>query len=223
LSGEATDAQTRDRIARTRRRIDALTREIQRLKDILEDFLRFAGRVKLDLQPTDIHAIIGELADFYLPQAQAAKIQIRTQLSADPPVAPADPSLLKQAVLNLMINATQAMEETRRGPDQPHGGCNELIIRTDRARVGGQEEFRIHVIDCGPGIPEDRIAKIFQPYFSTKRGGTGLGLPTARRIVEEHGGTITVHSEPGKGSDFIISLPTTAPPKPGDESSNARG
>lgn len=209
LPGETAESPARERIGRTRRRIDALTREIQRLKDILEDFLRFAGRVKLDLQPTDVNALIGELADFYLPQAQAAKIQIRTRLAADPPTAPADPALLKQAILNLMINATQAMEETKRASEPPaNGGCNELIIRTDRVRVGGQEEFHLHVIDCGPGIPDDLIGKIFQPYFSTKRGGTGLGLPTARRIVEEHGGTISVHSEVGRGTDFTIALPT---------------
>jgi signal transduction histidine kinase len=195
-----------ERLTRAQRRIEALTRETQRLGVILGDFLRFAGRVKLDLHPTDINALVGELADFFAPQAQAAQVQLRTQLAASPPTAPADAGLLKQALLNLMINATQAMEEARLAP-APHGGCNELIIRTERKNIGGQDELLIHVTDCGPGIAPDRLEKIYQPYFSTKKTGTGLGLPTARRIVEEHGGSIAVHSASGKGTDFVIALP----------------
>ena len=200
------DAPVTERLARTQRRIDSLTREIQRLKDILDDFLRFAGRVKLDLHPTDINAMVSELADFFAPQAQAAKVNIRTQLTAAPSMVPADTALLKQALFNLLINGTQAMEEAR-SAGVPTGGCNELILRTERGRSLGQEELHIHVTDTGPGIAPDRAGKIFQPYFTTKKGGTGLGLPTARRIIEEHGGSITVHSEPGRGSDFRVTLP----------------
>lgn len=196
-----------ERLDRAQRRIESLTRETQRLRVILDDFLRFAGRVKLDLHPTDINALVEELADFFAPQAQAARLRLRTQLAADPPTAPADAGLLKQAILNLLINATQAMENARNKND-PHGGCDELIIRTERNKNAGQDELHIHVTDCGPGIAPDRLEKIFQPYFSTKKTGTGLGLPTARRIVEEHGGTVSAHSELGKGTDFVIALPT---------------
>lgn len=195
-----------ERLDRAQRRIDSLTRETQRLRVILEDFLRFAGQVKLDLHPTNINVLVEELVDFFAPQAQAAKIQLRTQLSANPPVAPADAGLLKQAILNLIINATQAMDEAR-NKNVAHGGCNELIIRTDRKKSGGQDELQIHVTDCGPGIPAERLEKIFQPYYSSKKTGTGLGLPTTRRIIEEHGGTVSVHSEVGKGTDFFIALP----------------
>ncbi|MCX5660043.1 MAG: ATP-binding protein [Planctomycetota bacterium] len=196
----------RDKLARAVRRSEGLTREVQRLRDILEDFLKFAGRVKLDLAPTDVNALVGELADFFIPQAQAAGVRLRTQLAASPSTAVADGALLKQAILNLLINGIHAMTEARQS-DRPHGGANELIIRTERFKNLGHEEIHIHVTDTAGGIPPDRIERIFQPYFSTKKGGTGLGLPTARRIVDEHGGTLTVHSDIGRGSDFVIALP----------------
>lgn len=196
-----------DQLGRIQRRIDSLSRETLRLRDILEDFLRFAGRVKLHRERADVHALIEELVDFYSPQAQSAMIHLRTQLTAQPSCLSIDTSLLKQALLNLLINASQAMTHAR-DTDQPHGGSDELLIRTDRDRVLGQDEIRIHITDTGPGITPEHISQIFQPYFSTKKHGTGLGLPTARRIIEEHGGTLSVHAEPGRGTDFTITLPT---------------
>jgi signal transduction histidine kinase len=86
-------------------------------------------------------------------------------------------------------------------------GEDELIVRTQREG----DEVLIHVIDTGPGIDEVTAAKIFQPYYSSKPSGTGLGLPTTRRIVEEHGGSVHVHTEPGRGSDFTITLPAEPP------------
>jgi signal transduction histidine kinase len=78
-----------------------------------------------------------------------------------------------------------------------------LILRVE----ADENEVRVHVIDTGPGIEPTQLEDIFRPYVSLRSGGTGLGLPTARRIVQEHGGRLTVHSEPGKGSDFTIHLP----------------
>lgn len=197
-----------DRVGRVQRRFDALRRETQRLRNILEDFLRFAGRVELDLEPVDINALIDELTDFFEPQARAAAVHLRAQLTPESAVVPADASLLKQALLNLLINAVQAMTDARE-KHQPHGGSNELIIRTRRERPLGHDELHIHITDTGPGMSDDVAAKVFQPYFSTKRGGTGLGLPTTRRIVEEHGGHIDVHAVTGQGTDFTIALPAT--------------
>ena len=200
------DAVPHEKITRIERRGDALLREIKRLKEILDDFLRFAGRVKLDLAPADVNQVVDELVDFFAPQAQTAGIRIRTQLDAVPADVTIDTSLIKQAILNLLINATQAMTEARTASEK-HGGCDELIIRTNRTRTLGLDEVHIHIIDTGPGLAPDKIEKIFQPYFTTKKGGTGLGLPTTRRLVQEHGGSIAVHSEPGRGTDFTISLP----------------
>jgi signal transduction histidine kinase len=212
LSGQATalTGPAADRLGRVQRRVDALWRETQRLREILEDFLRFAGRLKLDLAPTDVRALLEELTDFFGPQAQASQVRLRLEPCPQPAVARADPSLLKQALLNLMINATQAIAQAR-ADGQPTGG-DELILRIEHARPLGQAEIRIHVIDTGPGIPPERLDAVFQPYFSTKKAGTGLGLPTARRIIEEHGGSISIHSEPGKGSDFIVTVPAAEDP-----------
>ncbi|MFW6060615.1 MAG: two-component system sensor histidine kinase NtrB [Phycisphaeraceae bacterium] len=191
---------------RVRRRFNSLTRETTHLRGILEDFLRFAGRMELDREPTDVNALVDELTDFFQPQAQAAGVHLRTQLAADPADAAIDAGLVKQALLNLMINATQAMQ-TAREKNQPHGGADELILRTERARHLGEEEVRIHVIDTGPGIPAEVQQKVFQPYFSTKKGGSGLGLATARRIAEEHGGRLAIHAAPGRGTEFTLCLP----------------
>jgi len=195
-----------DGLGRVQRRLESLSRETLRLRDILEDFLRFAGRVELDPSPTDLHTMIEELIDFFEPQARESAVNIRAQLSAADPTVDADAGLLKQAILNLMINAVQAMAQARE-KGLAHGGANELIIRTERARTDGGQVFRIHITDTGPGMPPDVAEKVFQPYFSTKRGGTGLGLPTSRRIVEEHGGSLSVHADEGRGTDFIVVLP----------------
>lgn len=204
----AADDPNLEQLTRTQRRIDSLSRETQRVRDILEDFLRFAGRIRLDLLPTNINTLVEELSDFFAPQAQAAQIRIRTQFDANPAIAPVDAGLVKQAVLNLLINAVQAMTDARQAaPALPHGGCTELIIRTETRKKLGHNEVVIHVIDTGPGIDADKIAKIWQPYFSSKKNGTGLGLPTTRRIIQEHGGSIDVHSELGRGTDFAINLP----------------
>jgi signal transduction histidine kinase len=195
-----------DGLGRVQRRLESLSRETHRLRDILEDFLRFAGRVELDPQPTDLHAMIEELIDFFEPQAREAGINLRSQLAAKDATVSADAALLKQAMLNLLINAVQAMTQARE-KGEPHGGADELMVRTELGRSPGGDEFRIHVTDTGPGMNQDVAAKVFQPYFSTKRGGTGLGLPTSRRIIEEHGGHLSVHADPGRGTDFTLSLP----------------
>lgn len=195
-----------EQAGKVRRRLGTLGREAVRLREILEDFLRFAGRIELDTQPTDINALVDELAVFFEPQASESGIKLRCQLEASPPIGQADPSLLKQAALNLLINATHAMADAKRD-GQAHGGANELILRTSRSPSKEGNKLCIHIIDTGPGIADDVKAKLFEPYFSTKRTGTGLGLPTTRRIIEEHGGALTLHTEPGKGSEFTIELP----------------
>jgi len=195
-----------EQAGKIRRRLGTLGREAVRLREILEDFLRFAGRIELDRQPTDLNALVDELAVFFEPQAHEAGINLRCQLDPSLPKANADPSLLKQAALNLMINATHAMADAKKDR-KPNGGANELILRTSLSQGKDGRKLCIHVIDTGPGMADNIRSEIFKPYFSTKRTGTGLGLPTARRIVEEHGGAITLHTEPGRGSEFTLELP----------------
>lgn len=198
---------------RLMRRVDALGREATRLRDILTDFLRFAGRMKLDPHPQNLCAIVDELADFFQPQCDQHGVTMRLQLPSEAVVAPADAALLKQAVLNLLINAVQAMAE------QPSDRPRELMLRVEaveipadptkrgEAAMPAHREARIHVIDTGPGIDQARRDAIFRPYMTSKPGGTGLGLATTRRIIEEHGGRVQLWSEVGKGSDFTLVLP----------------
>jgi len=184
------------------RKVDTLARETARLKDILEDFLRFAGRVRLDRQRCDLRTLVEELTDFLHPQTQLAGVLLRVDLPAQPVMANVDAGLLKQAILNLMLNSIQAMETL------PLLARRELILRVEHLPTDANlnPEVGIHVIDTGPGIPEALIEEIFRPYITSKRGGSGLGLAVARRIVEEHGGALRVFSEVGRGSDFRISL-----------------
>jgi signal transduction histidine kinase len=179
--------------SRVASRLNTVKNETFRLREILDDFLRFAGRIELEKKPVELGALLDELVDFYAPQAQLQRVQLRLQRPDVPVIVELDSRLIKQAVLNLMINGLQAMTEV--------GG--ELILRLNADR----EEARIDVIDTGPGIAPDAVAKIFNAYYTTKRGGTGLGLAMTKRIAEEHGGRLTVASEPGKGSDFAITLP----------------
>ncbi len=188
--------------ARLGRRVDALQREIERLKDILTDFLDFAGEKKLDPSPTDLNAMVGELADFFHPQAERQSVRLYVTPSTDSVVADVDGPLVKQAVLNLLLNALQAMGEPSEG-----GGPREIYLRTEIADDGEQREARLRVADTGNGMDEEMLASIFKPYFTTKSSGTGLGLPTSRRIIEEHGGRIEVHSEPGRGTEFTLIFP----------------
>lgn len=173
-------------------RLNSVAREAHRLRDILDDFMRFAGRIELELVPVDVGMLLEDLVDFFTPQAQQSRVQLRLTKPPQPLVARIDERHLKQTILNLMINATQAMTE---------GGELMLSARRDR------DDAVIDVIDTGPGIDADRLPRIFDAYYSTKPGGTGLGLAIAKRIVDEHGGSIGVQSQPGKGTDFTIRLP----------------
>lgn len=190
--------------SRLTRRVGTLYRETDRLSAILADFLRYAGDVRLSRETADVNRLVDELVDFFHPQAERQGVRLRADLEPGELRASVDVPQLKQAVLNLMLNAVQAMYGAA-----ADGGAPELILRT-RREGGGREgpgAVVIHVIDTGPGMDDQTRAKIFEPYFSTKKGGTGLGLPTTRRIIEAHGGSLDLYTEPGRGTDFAIRLP----------------
>lgn len=174
-------------------RISTVQREAGRLRDILDDFLRFAGKITLQPQQVDLNELLQDLVDFFSPQAQSQRIELRLRRSPRPVLAEVDPRLIKQAILNLMLNGMQAMN--------PGGG--ELILNL----TADAHHAVIDVIDTGKGMPPDVQQKIFQAYYSLRKGGTGLGLAMARRIADEHGGKISVRSEEGKGTDFTVTLP----------------
>jgi len=188
----ATLESPRKRYQRHLRKLETITREVERVSNTLNDFLRYAGRLELHPARHDLNEILDDLIDFYEPQASGHQVQIRSSLSSSPAFCRIDKDLIKQAFLNLFMNAIQIMTE---------GG--ELLIRTHVR----PELVTVEVTDTGPGIPLEQQEKVFDPYFTTRSGGTGLGLPMCRRIIEEHQGHIELHSEPGRGSRFVIELP----------------
>ena len=187
--------EERDRLVR---RVETLRREVDRLAGILSDFLQFAGRVKLSTERKDLRRIIDEVGDFYHPQCDQSGVRMRLQLPDTPLDVLVDEGHFKQAMLNLMINAVQAM-----GRDKNESSDPELLISA--AKSG--DEVWVQITDTGPGIAEDQLEAIFHPYVSHRAGGTGLGLPTTRRLIEEHGGRLTVESAVGRGTRFTIALP----------------
>lgn len=211
LLGESVDelAVDADEKGRLQRRIGALRREVDRLRGILTDFLEYAGELRLDLTRVNVNEAVGELVDFFMPQAEQNRVRLRAELSPEPLEAMIDVKHVKQALLNLMLNAVQAMS----GPaHQNWSGSRDLIVRTHRVREADKtESVAIHVIDTGPGISAEAMPRIFTPYFTTKAGGTGLGLPTTRRLIEAHHGRLDVHSEAGQGTDFTVLLPVMGP------------
>lgn len=183
------------------RRVDALVREADRLRTILADFLRFAGRFQLDREPNDLVRVVEDVLDFFHPQADAADVVLRPDLPTHAIEAEVDAAMFKQALLNILINAVHAMEGNP--PERPR----ELLVRI----TATETDVSVHVIDSGPGVPEEMRERIFHPYVSGTLGGSGLGLPTARRIAEEHGGRISLDVLAGRGSDFTISIPRNVP------------
>ena len=180
-----------EREQKGRKRIDVLLRETERMEAVVSGLVRFAAGHKPRLEKTNLNALVGELLDFLGPQAERSKIKLVREFARDLPSVEVDPNLIRQAILNLLVNAQQVL---------PSGG--EIRIRT----LENGRFVKLSVTDNGPGIPAEHREKIFNLYFSTKPGGTGLGLPTVKKIVEEHQGKIEVDTEVNKGTTFTICL-----------------
>jgi len=184
------------------RRLGALGREVDRLRDILEDFLNYAGEVHIDPKPLDLNELVAELADFYSPQAQSKGVRLVTEFDSGLPMCMADASTLKQAILNLMINATDAMRQNGEDADRV------LTVRTLQSRdEEGEAVCCVRVEDTGPGVKPEHAERVFEPYFTTRKSGAGLGLAISRRHIEEQAGTIELAPNSGSGAVFTISLP----------------
>ena len=180
---------------RALKKIETVKRECRRLEDLLNDFLNFAKAHKLELEPTDVNKQLRETIDFFMPRAGEANVEIVEYYANDLPTVMLDRRLFQQAVLNLILNAVQAM---------PRGG--QLVVRTR----GVANAVAIDLIDNGLGMDDTTKEQLFDAFFSSKRGGSGLGLPTTRKIIEGHGGLIALQSEVGHGTQFTILLPTLA-------------
>jgi signal transduction histidine kinase len=187
-----TSPELTPREERSIKRVKTLQREVQRLEHIVDEFRRYARGGHINRAPTDLAALVRQLLDFVEPEDEALGIHHYVDLEVGLPLVMVDETAFKQAVINLLVNARQAM---------PGGG--ELLVRL--RREGHWVELT--VTDTGVGMTEEQLARCFEEYWSDKKGGTGLGLSSTRRTVEEHGGTIHVVSEPGRGSSFSIFLP----------------
>ena len=207
LQEDWADASGDERAARTVRRIESLRGEVSRLESILDDFLRYAGIRRLNLARSDLNRILEEVVAFIGPECARAGVHPAFYPDHSIPLLPLDERLLKQAVLNLLLNAIQVMEAMEEDPDDPARDRRQLVLRT---QLEG-EYARVDVIDSGPGIPPAIQERVWEVYFSARKTGSGLGLPTARRIAEEHGGSLTFETDPGKGTDFVLRLPLAGP------------
>jgi len=190
-TGKAAADKNSTVLRRVIRKLSVVQKETDRVEQILDGFLRYIDRTELQLASIDINELVGDMIDFYSPQAYSHSITIHQGLYNGPLVCKIDRDMLKQVILNLFINAQQAMS---RGGD--------LMIRTDRH----ENEALIRISDTGDGITPDKLPHIFDAYYTSRPQGSGLGLPTAKKIIEAHKGSITVNSEPGKGTSFEIKL-----------------
>lgn len=167
--------------------------ELARLNQLVTDFLSYGRPAKLKLRELDARSLVQDVRDLVIAKAdeQGVKIQIEANGTGDTKLI-ADAEQLKTCFSNLMINAVQAM---------PGGG--ELDINL----ISSEDQVEIEFTDTGIGILPEALEQIFEPYYSTKETGIGLGLPLTKKIIEEHGGQIEVESEVGIGTSFIVTLP----------------
>jgi two-component system sensor histidine kinase HydH len=192
LLAEELENDDSQRARRMLRRIANLQGECRNLEEILNAFLQFARAGELHLSDGNLNTIVSDYVDFLEPQANSMEVELRPHLDSDLPVVMLDKSLMRQALVNLCRNAIEAM---------PEGGSIDLLTRTR----GG--DVVLEIIDTGKGMDEKTRGQMFQAFFSTRSGGSGLGLPTVRKIVEAHHGRISCESEVGKGTRFTITLP----------------
>jgi two-component system, NtrC family, sensor histidine kinase HydH len=183
----------RDR--RAMKKVELVQQECRRLQDLLDNFLQFSKAHRLNLRPSDLNAQVLQVLDFYRPKARQSGVEVVDYLTGNLPTVLLDREAFHGAMLNLVLNAEQAM---------PEGG--QLVVRT----YGTPDGVALDLIDTGCGMDDQTRARVFDAFFSTKRGGSGLGLPTTRKIIEGHGGQIALQSEVGRGTQVTLKLPVLA-------------
>jgi len=175
--------------------VNVLDAEIDRLDMVVKRFLDFSRPMDVRLEPTQLADMLKEVLEVAGPQLERSKVQVAQLLPIDVPEVFGDRALLKQAILNLVLNAVDAM---------PNGGQLQLTL----SRRGGMAE--ITVGDTGKGIPMEHRQKVFQLFFTTRPGGSGIGLASTFQIVQLHNGSIDFTTEVGRGTTFRIELPLAA-------------
>ena len=173
-------------------KVDIVRQQCERMERLLADFLRFARLRDMDLTPGSLNDQIDRVLKAYQAQADSSNVDILRYLDPDLPRIRMHSDTLQAALMNLVKNAIEAM---------PEGG--QLVARTHATRGG----VALDLIDTGDGMDDNTIMRMFEPFYSTKNAGSGLGLPTARKIIEAHGGRISVQSETGRGTKFSLAFP----------------
>ena len=173
---------------------EIIVSETTRLNNIVLEFLDFARPQKVKLVPVDINNSITQALQFMDPELTGKNITIETDLDLSMGQITIDPDMFYRALLNILVNGTQSM---------PDGGV--LRVKTGITKSDGS--IVISIQDSGIGMSEEKLAQIFKPFFTDKNRGTGLGLAITKNIIDQHHGSISVNSEVGKGSTFIITLP----------------
>ncbi len=185
----------------SQRLMDIAIREAKRLDNIISEFLQYARPPALNLVEHDLNKVLADTLDLIQHEARSRKgISIVTKLSAEPLPAQVDHDQLKQVFWNLATNAFEAMSD---------GGILTITTGLRRVEVGGcrTDVIEMGFQDSGEGIPKHNFDKIFLPFFTTKKEGSGLGLAQVHRIVELHGGWVKVESEVRAGARFVVCLP----------------
>ena len=195
LTRKFDDADFRDKFQ------TVVPRELERINGIVEGLLALARPARLDFEPVRLPALLERAVELYGARIETQGVEIQRQYGADLPTVWADPEALYQALVDLVTNALDAM---------PNGG--RLVLRAGWSHRGDDLPGRarrvaVEIEDSGAGIAPHDAERIFDPFFSTKESGTGLGLALTHRIVEDHGGSIDVRSAPGAGTTFRLVLP----------------
>jgi signal transduction histidine kinase len=191
------------------RHLDVIEAEIRRLDRVVQTLADFSRPVELQLREQDLRAVIGDVLALASEELSTRNVTLSSRISSNPLIANVDADLLKQAALNVIQNGAQAM---------PEGGRLDVTLEEegragtngDKARPPGQKSAVLRIADEGPGIPEEIREKIFDLYFTTKTGGSGIGLAMTYRILQLHHGSIEVQSEIGRGTEFRLRIPLTA-------------
>ena len=192
--------------AAVREAVGVINEEVERLNKIVVDYLFAVRPINVDLELGDLNDVLLELLRFLRPELAAAGIEVREELADRLPLVPVDQRYLREALLNIIKNAIAAMV------DPPAGERRRRRVLTVASSTDG-ESVTIRIRDTGVGILPTIQDKIFEPYFTTRDFGSGLGLTLVYKIVKEHRGEITLDSKPGVGTTFSISLPIPQPEK----------
>lgn len=175
--------------------IGVIIDQVERMHELLRTLMDVTGPAEPRLTHERMDHAFAQVLTFIAKEAEKRRVLIQTNFAPELPPCLADSRQLKQVFLNLCKNALEAM---------PAGGTLKVIIR----QSVGKREVEVEVTDTGSGIPPENLERIWKPFYSTKEGGRGLGLPLCQRVVEQHGGHIDVHSEHGQGTTFHLILPT---------------